>query len=43
MNWIVLVGFLILLPTPLASRPNLFLMICPMLFFIWRYGAVVCS
>ena len=22
-NWIVLVGFLILLPTPLASRPNL--------------------
>ena len=23
MNWIVLVGFLILLPTPLASRPNL--------------------
>jgi len=23
MNWIVLVGFLILPPTPLASRPNL--------------------
>jgi hypothetical protein len=43
MNWIVLVGFLILLPTPLASRPNSLADDMLDCFCIWRYGAVVCS
>ena len=43
MNWIVLVGFLILLLTPLASRPNSLADDVLHCFYIWCYGALVCS